>query len=90
MFERQITATAFSLARESAGKSMDARMAMMAITTSNSISVKRYLTLGSSRRDRIGLPVLTAVEGSLLKGSSATVSLHCLVCITGLEIRCWK
>jgi hypothetical protein len=37
---RQTTPCAFCLARESAGRSKPARMAMMAMTTSNSMRVK--------------------------------------------------
>ena len=46
------TLTAFSLALAKAGRSSAARMAMMAITTSNSISVKARLT-GQRRRGRV-------------------------------------
>jgi len=40
MFEAQRTVWAFALALPKAGKSIAARIAMMAITTSNSINVK--------------------------------------------------
>src|SRR5258708_40311061 len=41
-FDRHFTALAFCLARASAGSNIAARMAMMAITTSSSISVKAW------------------------------------------------
>ena len=53
---------ACSLARASAGRSMAARMAMMAITTSNSIKVKALLGDGG-----FGRLFRMAFAGSMLK-----------------------
>jgi len=47
---RQPAAWALPFARDNAGKSMAARMAMMAITTSNSIRVKPWDAVVTGRR----------------------------------------
>lgn len=44
----QLTARAFSRALERAGRSIEARIAMMAITTSSSIRVKCFFIFGKS------------------------------------------
>jgi len=63
MLLRQLMPLALSLALDSAGSNMLAKMAMIAITTSNSISVKA----GDIRRDTIdGLEYVLASLGEFM------------------------
>src|SRR5260370_943352 len=58
MLERQVAARAFSRAWAKTGKRMAAKIAMMAITTRSSMSVKPFLCLGCMAKPR-------SVEGAL-------------------------